>query len=151
MKNIYKTILFSFSVVLFFGCEDEDKNPFPRAELTQGAVLRTISVSNPAIVNKSDIPGSDIVLELEADDFQNNTRFESMDVFVSYVDRFFDREGVTETTLDDEDISIPEEMLLSVPASAFTSTENGKPRYTLTVNGQDAVDLLGLTPNLEKV
>ncbi len=151
MKNINKTLLFLFSAVLFFGCEDEDKNPFPRAALTQGAVLRTISYSSPAIVNKNDVAGSEIVIELEADDFQDNSRFQSMDVYVSFADRFFDKDGVTDSTLDDEDISVAEELLLSVPASEFTSAENGKPRYTLTINAQDVVDLLGLGPKLPQL
>ncbi|MDT7827947.1 hypothetical protein RQM65_04630 [Pricia sp. S334] len=151
MKNSSKTLLFLFSAILFFGCEDEEKNPFPRSALTQGAVLRTISYSSPAIVNKNDVAGSDIVIELEADDFQNNTRFASMDVYVSFADRFFDKDGTTDTTLDDEDISAGEELLLSVPASEFTAAENGKPRYTLTVNAQDVVDLLGLGPNLDRL
>jgi len=151
MKNSSKTLLFLFSAILFFGCEDEEKNPFPRSALTQGAVLRTISYSSPAIVNKNDVAGSDIVIELEADDFQNNTRFASMDVYVSFADRFFDKDGTTDTTLDDEDISVGEELLLSVPASEFTAAENGKPRYTLTVNAQDVVDLLGLGPNLDRL
>ena len=151
MKNINKIFLCLTASLLIVGCEDEDKNPFPQSALEQGAVLRTISVTSPAIINKSNIAGSDLVLEIEADDFQNNTRFESMDVFVSFVDTFVDREGETSTTLDDEDISSTEELVSNIPGSAFTAAANGKPRYTLTVNGQQAVDLLNLTPNLDRV
>ena len=150
MKNINK-IFFSFlSLAVLIGCEDEDKNPFPLNVVEQAAVLRTISVSDVTTINKSNPGESTIVIEVEADDFQNSTRFESMDVFVSLVDTFVDREGETTTTLDDEDASVADKLLINIPAADFVAGGlDNKPRYTVSVNGQDVIDLLD--PDLPRV
>ena len=151
MKNINKSLLFLLSMAVLLGCEDEEKNPFPLDILEQGAVLRTISQSNPAIINKSNPAESEISIEVEADDFQNGTRFESMDVYLSFVDSFVDTEMETESTADDENISSDEQLLISVPAGSFSEGPEGNPRYTISVNGQEAIDLLSLGSNLEQI
>lgn len=152
MKNKYKILLFTLPIALLFGCTDEDKNPFPLDVLEQAAVLRTISFTSPAIINKSDPGSSDLVIEIEADDFQNNTRFESVDVFISFIDTFIDRENETETTLDDEDVSAAEVLVGNITASEFTAGgADGKPQYTLTINGTQAIDLLGLDSKFPQV
>jgi hypothetical protein len=150
MKKINKIFLCLLSVATLLGCEDEDKNPFPLSIVEQAAVLRTISVSDNTTINKSNPGESSIVIEVEADDFQNNTRFESMDVFVSLVDTFIDREGETESTLDDVDASVADMLLVKIPAADFVAGgDDNKPRYTVTVNGQDVIDLLN--PDLPRV
>jgi hypothetical protein len=139
-----------FAATLFVGCEDEDKNPFPAAELEAAAVLRTLSVTNPANINKNDIANSGIEITVEADDFGLDT-FESVDVFVSFVDSFVDTDGETDTTLDDEDISKTDMLVMNIPASEFTEGTDGKPVTTININGQDALNLLGLEPDLERI
>lgn len=151
MKNLNRTFLYLLTLALLIACEDEEKNPFPLDILEQGAVLRTISQSNPTIVNKSNPAGSDIAIEVEADDFQNGTRFESMNIYLSFVDSFVDTEMETETDQDDEDISTVEELFMSVPAGSFSEGPDGKPRYNITVNGQEAIDLLNLNSSVEQI
>ncbi|WP_437371826.1 hypothetical protein [Maribacter litoralis] len=150
MKNINKILLCSLSLAIFWGCEDEDKNPFPLSALEQAAVLRTITPPDVTTINKSNPSESTITLVVEADDFQDNTRFESMDIFVSLVDTFIDVDQETSTTFDDEDASVDDMLLLNVPASSFIAGgEDGKPQYTVVVNGQDVIDLLN--PDLTRV
>lgn len=150
MKNINKILLCSLSLAIFWGCEDEDKNPFPLSALKQAAVLRTITPPDVTTINKSNPSESTISLVVEADDFQDNTRFESMDIFVSLVDTFVDTDQETTTTLDDQDASVDDMLLVNVPASAFTAGgTDGKPQYTINVNGADVISLLN--PDLTRV
>ncbi|MFX0555333.1 hypothetical protein ACOCEA_00955 [Maribacter sp. CXY002] len=152
MKKINKLFLYLPLLAMVLGCTDEDKNPFPLDILEQAAVLRTIDLVSPANINKSDPSGSEFFVEIEADDFQNSTRFSSMEVYLSLVDNFVDREGETETTLDDEDISIADVLLTTIPASEFTvSSESGKPRYRLSINGADAISTLNIGDNLPRL
>ena len=152
MKKINKLFLFLPLLVLIFGCEDEDKNPFPLDILEQAAVLRTIDQVSPANINKNDPGSSEFFVEVEADDFQNNTRFSSMEVYISLVDNFVDRDGETETELDDEDISISDVLFTTVSASEFTiSSESGKPRYTVSFTGAEAISALEIGDNLPRV
>lgn len=152
MKKLNKIFLYIPLVCMFLACEDEDKNPFPLNVLEQAAVLREISKSDDLTINKSAPGDSNIEVTVEADDFQNNTRFESMDIFVSFVDTFVDREDETDTELDDEDVSIPDVLLRTIPASAFSpGGTDGKPQYTLNVNGEEAIAALNLEPVLSRV
>lgn len=149
MKKLNKLFLYLPLLVFVLGCEDEDKNPFPLNILEQAAVLRTIDQVSPANINKNDPSSSEFFVEVEADDFQDNTRFSSMEVYLSLVDNFVDTDNETETTLDDEDISISDVLYTTVSASEFTiSSESGKPRYTLTINGSDAISTLNIGDNL---
>lgn len=152
MKKINKLFLILPVIIAIQACTDEDKNPFPLDELNQAAVLRTIDVISPRNINKSAPEGSDFFVEVEADDFQGGTRFASMEVYISLLDNFVDLEGETETELDDENISIPDVLYTTVPASEFMiSTESGKPRYRLTINGADAISTLNIGNNLPRV
>ncbi len=143
MKNINKFLLFLFVFSIFVSCEDEDKNPVPLDEIESAAVLRTVEVINLE-VNLKDIAGSTIAVEVEADDFANSSRFESVDVYVSYVDNFVDEDNETPTPNDDEDISKPDVFVRNVAASEFTTGPNGKPTAVISLNAQDAIDLLDL-------
>ncbi len=150
MKKITKIFFSLLSIVILLGCEDENKNPFPLNVVEQAAVLRTITENTAFTVNKSNPSESNIVIEVEADDFQNNTRFESMDVFISLVDTFVDRDRETTTTNDDEDVSVADVLLMNVPASSFENGgDDNKPRFTITINGQAALDLLN--PDLTRI
>lgn len=152
MKKINKLFLILPALLIFAACTDEDKNPFPLDALKQAAVLRTIDVVSPRNINKSAPAGSDFFVEVEADDFQGGTRFASMEVYLSLLDNFVDLEGETETELDDENISIPDVLFTTIPASEFTiSSESGKPRYTLNINGADAISTLNIGDNLPRV
>ena len=151
MKKLNKILVFLLPLGLFFGCEVEEKNPFPAASLDSAGVLRTLNVVNTE-VDINDVPNSVISVEVEADDFLQNERFESVDVFVSFVDTFVDRDGsLTPTTNDDEDISRADVLVRTVSASEFMMGSNGKPFNTLSVSAQEAIDLLGLTPDLARV
>ena len=152
MKKINKLFLILPALFIVAACTDEDKNPFPLDALEQAAVLRTIDVVSPRNINKSAPAGSDFFVEVEADDFQGGTRFVSMEVYLSLLDNFVDLEGETETELDDENISIPDVLFTTIPASEFTiSSESGKPRYTLNINGADAISTLNIGDNLPRV
>lgn len=152
MKKINKLFLILPALLILAACTDEDKNPFPLDALEQAAVLRTIEVVSPRNINKSAPAGSEFFVEVEADDFQGGTRFASMEVYLSLLDNFVDLEGETETELDDIDISIPDVLFTTVPASEFTtSTESGKPRYRLEINGADAISTLNIGDNLPRV
>ncbi|MEP2058409.1 MAG: hypothetical protein ABJJ05_11420 [Maribacter litoralis] len=152
MKNINKLLFILSAILIVVSCTDEDKNPFSLDALEQAAVLRTIDVVSPRNINKSAPAGSDFFVEVEADDFQGGTRFVSMEVYLSLLDNFVDLEGETETELDDENISIPDVLFTTIPASEFTiSSDSGKPRYTLNINGADAISTLNIGDNLSRV
>ena len=119
--------------------------------LKQAAVLRTLKTIDPSTINKNSLAKSSFSIEVEADDFQDNSRFESMDVFLSFVDTFIDSKKETPKTLDDKDISVSDKLFINVPASDFTIAENGKPKYKITISGQQIIELLGLDTNLDRI
>lgn len=152
MKKINKLFLVLTVLFVVLACTDEEKNPFSLNALEQAAVLRTIDVVSPRNINKSAPESSEFFVEVEADDFQDGTRFASMEVYLSLLDNFVDLDGDTESELDDEDISIPDVLFTTIPASEFTiSTESGKPRYRLSINGADAISTLNIGDNLSRV
>ncbi|QKX03754.1 hypothetical protein HN014_02085 [Aquimarina sp. TRL1] len=151
MKNIYKYLFIAISIVIITSCEDEDKNPFPANELDSSAVLRTLNIINTE-VDINNISASNISIEVEADDFLNNSRFESVDVFVSFVDAFVDKDGdLTPTPDDDDDISKEDVLVRNIPASEFSAGDNGKPKKVISVAASEAIDLLGLNSEIPKI
>ncbi|UZO79185.1 hypothetical protein NBT05_09400 [Aquimarina sp. ERC-38] len=151
MKYYNLTFKLILCMLFLIACEEEDKNPFALDDLESAAVLRTLELVNLE-VDINDITNSQIAVRVQADDFVNNAQFESVDVFVSFVDTFIDTDGdLTMTDRDDEDISRPDALVRNIAASEFTMDEKGKPVNTITIDAAEAISLLNLEDDLDRV
>ncbi len=118
-------------------CDTDSDTPFDQVRdgTTFGAVLRTIQVVSGSF-NAFD-PSSEFSVIVEEQDEQNGALLESVDVFVRFTD--FTDDGV--------DLSTGEELLETIPASAFTTGPNGLPRTTYSVTLGEVSDALGVSPD----
>lgn len=134
MKKILSILLVSTLVLFTFSCEDEDKDRLNVAQISGGAILRTldeqggsVNITDPAVSNKT--------VKVEFDDFKDQNTLESVDYYVEFVDA---------TPIDNVLLEVPEVLVGNIPASAFTS-EDGKLVSTIQLNMADALTALGLT------
>ncbi len=134
MKKILSILLVSTLVLFTFSCEDEDKDRLNVAQISGGAILRTldeqggsVNITDPAVSNKT--------VKVEFDDFKDQNTLKSVDYYVEFIDA---------TPIANVILEVPEVLVGNIPASAFTS-EDGKLVSTIQLNMADALTALGLT------
>lgn len=134
MMKQTKYFLPILSLFFIFSCSTDDKVIDQVLDgVTNGAVLRTLSVNN-AILNSSD-PSTEFSVTVEEQDEQDGDLLESVDIFVSISDGSPDN-GVT---------VVNDAFVKTIPASDFTDGPHGLPRATLTATFGEAEAAMGLT------
>ncbi len=119
---------------LLISCSDDDKIiDGVQNDITNGAVLRTLSVNN-ATLNSSEAD-SEFSVTVEEQDVEDGDLMESVSILVTFNDLTPDN-GTTVA----ENVFIKE-----IPASAFSEGPQGLPVATLTATFGEAVAAMGLT------
>ena len=134
MKKISSILAASLMVFATISCEDEDKDRLEIANITGGAILRTLE-SSGATVNREDPSQSTISATVEFDDFKNDDTLESVDYFLQFIDT---------SPVGGVVMEVPEVMIGNVPASAFSAGSNG-PTATISVNMAEGLTALGVS------
>ena len=132
-KIIYLPLLLS---VLFFtqGCEEDKIVDEVFDATTRGAILRTLEIGGNTFFNAFDTT-TDYSVRFEAQDHQNGALLESVDGYISFVDR----------TSANGDSSTSEQLDFSIPASSFTTSSNGLPESGFNYVMSDMITSLGLS------
>ena len=134
-KNIYKSLAIVFALLLQ-GCSDDEKTiDFVLDNVTNGAVLRTISTSGNTF-NVLDTSSSWSAV-LEEQDAENGGLFQEIRIYVS----------LSDNTQGNGTTSVDEKLLKTIPASSFSTQDSphGLPRGTISVTFQEALDALDLS------
>ncbi|NQY07386.1 MAG: hypothetical protein HRT68_14630, partial [Flavobacteriaceae bacterium] len=135
-RNFTKLLLLVFSILLIQSCSKDDKiidQIFD--DVTNGAVLRTLNTPITDIVMGA-TTNQVLSIDLEEQDAQNGGLFERVDVYWTFTDNSI-LPGAA-------DLSFPEELFTSVPASAFTgTTDNGLPSGNVSIAATDVYNRLG--------
>ena len=125
-KQINKIVVLLLSVVLFTGCESDDKAIDQVFDgVSYGAILRTIDVPGKSF-NLTDLNSAFSVIVEEQD--------EEYGALLSEVDVYVSKDG-------------NEVMVNTVPASAFTTGDKGLPVGTISVTLGETLNALGLGSN----
>lgn len=131
MKKVSLLIL-ALTTVFIVGCETDDKVVNQVIDGTTSApALRTRSIEGGTF-NALDLT-STFSVQLELQDENMGSTFESMDVFIAYTDNA--NAGANNKA---------ETFLVNVPASSFTTSERGLPEYIFSSVLSDAAAALGL-------
>ena len=136
MKNIIKSFLLSFAIVVSFNsCEDSNNTIDEVFAFENGAVLRTLEVISNTMNNS--VPDSYFSVMVEEQDVEDGALLKSVGVYVSIRDL---------TTING--LTVADDMLIkTIPASEFsTDTPFGLPRATITVTYAEAASAMGLSP-----
>jgi hypothetical protein len=136
MKNILNRLLLAvFGLSLVVSCSEPDNVIYDVFDgLTHGAVLRTVAVTS-SNYDLADLT-SKFEVTLEEQDEQYGGLLESVNVYITYTDKFTD---------DPTDYSQAEALLKNVPASSFTTSDRDLPMATISVTLQEVIDEFGLT------
>jgi hypothetical protein len=136
MKNIFKIFLATLLVFSFNSCGDSETVVDAVVDVTTaGAVLRTVADdSNSNVLNSSD-GASTWSQVIEAQDQENGSLLESVDVFVTIRDLSPDN-GETPTS---------EALVKTIPAADFTTGPVGLPRVTAMATFAEATSAMGLS------
>ncbi|MCH2218013.1 MAG: hypothetical protein MK076_08075 [Flavobacteriales bacterium] len=127
-KQINKIVVLLLSVVLFTGCEGDDKAIDQVFDgVSYGAILRTIDVPGKSF-NLTDLSSAFSVIVEEQD--------EEYGALLSEVDVYVSKDG-------------NEVMVNTVPASAFTTGDKGLPVATISVTLGETLTALGLGTNYD--
>ena len=127
-KQINKIVVLLLSVVLFTGCEGDDKAIDQVFDgVSYGAILRTIDVPGKSF-NLTDLNSAFSVIVEEQDEEYGALLYE-VDVYVS-------KDG-------------NEVMINTIPASAFTTGDKGLPVATISVTLGETLTALGLGTNYD--
>ena len=128
-KQINKIVVLLLSVIMFSGCESDDKAiDLVFDGVSYGAVLRTLEVTGKSF-NLSDLNSAFSVI-VEEQDEEYGALLSEVDVYVSG--------GAAGST---------EAMVSTVPASAFTTGDKGLPVATISVTLGETLTALGLGTN----
>lgn len=132
-KIINKLLIFTLVLATTFSCSDPDNVIYTVEDgYTYGAFLRTLSVG--ANYNSANM-NSEFNVTIEAQDENYGALLESMDVYVSFIDR--QNDGV--------DNNKPDALVKSISASEFSpSAVNQLPSTSVTVTLGEALSALGL-------
>lgn len=132
-----RSLLYLLGALAFINisCEDEDKDPAAIDNIDNGAVLTTVAVEGVNF-NVFDPSSSDLSVNLLFNDFANNDSMESVDLFVQFIDT---------TPVNGQVLSLDEVQIGTLTLADFNEIIDGFPANTFILNGQDALDLLGLT------
>ncbi|WP_416440157.1 hypothetical protein ACH3O9_10495 [Leeuwenhoekiella sp. A16] len=134
MKKI-AIIIAILSAGIYSSCSSDDKVVDNVLDtVTRGAVLRTVSL-NSSNFNAFD-PESIFSVTLEEQDVEDGGLMSSVDVLVSF----------TDNQDDPVDISVEEQLLLTLQPSDFTTGPNGLPRITFETSLSAAAAAVGLSP-----
>jgi hypothetical protein len=126
--QINKIVVLLLSVVLFTGCESDDKAIDQVFDgVSYGAILRTIDVPGKSF-NLTDLNSAFSVIVEEQD--------EEYGALLSEVDVYVSKDG-------------NEVMVNTVPASAFTTGDKGLPVATISVTLGETLTALGLGTNYD--
>jgi len=120
--------------MLIFACSSDDKSidgVFDSVE--RGAILRTVSLNSGSYNAFDDT--SEFSVTLEEQDVQNGGLLESVDVYVTFVDN----------SDDGTDTGVAEQLLETLPASAFSTSQFGLPEITYAKVLSSISSSLGLT------
>ena len=127
-KQINKIVVLLLSVVLFTGCEGDDKAIDQVFDgVSYGAILRTIDVPGKSF-NLTDLNSAFSVIVEEQD--------EEYGALLSEVDVYVSKDG-------------NEVMINTIPASAFTTGDKGLPVATISVTLGETLTALGLGTNYD--
>ena len=127
-KQINKIVVLLLSVVLFTGCESDDKAIDQVFDgVSYGAILRTIDVPGKSF-NLTDLNSAFSVIVEEQD--------EEYGALLSEVDVYVSKDG-------------NEVMINTIPASAFTTGDKGLPVATISVTLGETLTALGLGTNYD--
>ena len=127
-KQINKIVVLLLSVVLFTGCESDDKAIDQVFDgVSYGAILRTIDVPGKSF-NLTDLNSAFSVIVEEQD--------EEYGALLSEVDVYVSKDG-------------NEVMVNTIPASAFTTGDKGLPVATISVTLGETLTALGLGTNYD--
>jgi len=141
MKTLRKTFLYSFLCIfaLTTSCEF-DKSPLDEDTVAQneGAVLTTVSTVG-GTVNKLNPAESILENTVYFNDFDENDTIESIDLYLLFADT---------TPVNNEVLEIDEVFIENVPASAFAVGDSGFPEHTYSLNGENMLDLVGITADV---
>ena len=132
--NKLSKILPVLALSLIVSCSSDDKVVDDvQNDITNGAILRTLSVNN-ATLNSSD-PDSEFSVTVEEQDVEDGALMESVSIYVS----------INDLTPDNGTTVANDVFIKEIPASAFTTGELGLPRATLTATFGEAATAMGLT------
>ena len=127
-KQINKIVVLILSVVLFTGCEGDEKAIDQVFDgVSYGAILRTIDVPGKSF-NLTDLNSAFSVIVEEQD--------EEYGALLSEVDVYVSKDG-------------NEVMINTIPASAFTTGDKGLPVATISVTLGETLTALGLGTNYD--
>ena len=135
MKTTKLYTMLSAVALLITGCSTEDKTIDDVFDsVTRGAILRTLETSGTGFFNAFDT-ATDYNVRFEAQDEKNGALLESVDAYISFLDR----------TTETEDNSTAEILDLSIPASEFTTSSNGLPEASFSYTMSEMITKLGLS------
>jgi hypothetical protein len=136
MKNIFKIFLATLLVFSFNACGDSETIVDSVVDgTTAGAVLRTVADdSNSNVLNSSD--GTSFWSQvIEAQDQENGSLLESVDVFVT----------IRDLSPDNGETPPSEALVKTIPAADFTTGPLGLPRATAMATFAEATSAMGLS------
>jgi len=136
MKIIKKISLIVLVLGLILACEDEDKLQIDNIieNLGDAGGLRTVNPISLSI-DLNNISGSEFAVEVEEWDVEDGNLLDFVEVYVQFQD----------FTPDNGDSARPEALVSTVTKDQFEiASQSGLPRSIISVQAQDAIDILGL-------
>lgn len=133
IKRIHYLTCLLATVFLLQGCEEEKIVDQVFDTTTRGAILRTLEIGGNTFFNAFDTT-TDYSVNFEAQDEQNGGLLESVEGYISFVDR----------TEANGDSSTSEILDFTIPAADFITSDNGLPSTTFSYVMSDMIAKLGL-------
>ncbi len=133
MRKIKTYLMFAIGFVTAISCTEEKIVDQVQDTVGRGLVLRT--VANLSTTYNLLDPSSTFGVTLEAQDSENGNLLTEVRVFAQFVDN---------TIINDNDLSSSEALVLTIPASQFTTGPFGFPRADLVVALNDALASTGI-------
>lgn len=134
MKKIFKSLTTVLLAVTLFSCTEGD-TPIDTVlnDVTSGAALRTVSLSNPGFTTGD--ASAKIQMTLEVQDPNNGQDTDKIDVYVTFLDK----------TPSNGNNPKSEVLLKSIPSSAFVAGKRELPYTDLTITIAEFKAKFGLT------
>ena len=153
MKRFFKYINIALLILIMLACSGDDKTVDDvLANVTSGAVLRTIDIDNNLVYNDITLSfetGSNYVLTIEEQDAQQGELLESIEISARFVENTRVDTNM-DGTIDDDDANLTTQVgvIRTLTAADFQPGSRGVPITEITFTADELVAFTGVDETL---
>ncbi|MGS2764971.1 hypothetical protein [Sinomicrobium sp. M5D2P9] len=141
-KHSNRLLLMSLLIISFLSCDGDKTVDMVYDDMTRGAILRTIDIESDATpynYNTSQFEeGFGFTVVLQEDDYEDGALLREVRTYI----RFQDNTDLADS--NDTGISTGDILHSTIPASEFTTDDDGMPRYVYSVSVAEMISTTGI-------